>query len=268
MADDEVIEHLRAEWAALVELCTDLSEQDWQRATDCPGWTVQDNVAHLLGTELSLLGEPAPELAAAHPHVRNDLGRANEAWVEHFRGHTGDAVLKRFAETSERRLAALRAMSEQEMATPTESPVGELPYREFMGIRLMDSWVHEQDIRHSLERPGGFDAARVGVVIDRLLRPLGYVVAKRVQPPEGSVLAVRITDPVPRVHAVRFAEGKGRVVDAADEAVSTVSLTPSLLERLVAGRWSGDRGLEYGHVVIDGDVELGRTLVRNLATLP
>ena len=268
MADEAIVEHLRAEWAALVELCSDLSEQDWQRATDCPGWTVKDNVAHLVGTELSLLGEPMPDPVSDRPHVRNDLGAMNEGWVEHFRAQSGDAVLKRFSEVAAQRVTALRAMSEDEMAASTRGPVGEQPYREFMDVRLMDCWVHEQDVRHALGRPGGFEGERVGVVVDRLLRPLGYVVGKRVQPPEGSVLALRVGEPVPRLHAVRMTEGKGRAEGDTSDAVATVSLTPSLLERLVAGRWTGDRALEHGDVEIEGDAELGRALVRNLATLP
>ena len=34
---------------ALTELCAPLTEAQWKTATDCPGWTVQDNMSHLVG---------------------------------------------------------------------------------------------------------------------------------------------------------------------------------------------------------------------------
>lgn len=268
MAGDAIIEQLRAEFAALVALCSDLSERDWKRPTECPGWTVQDNIAHVLGIELSLLGEPQPEPVRGRAHVRNELGEQNEAWVEHFRGHSGDAVLQRFAEVTARRVAQMRAMSEEQLAARHRGPTGELPYRDLMGIRLMDCWVHEQDIRHALGRPGGYEGEHVGVVFERLLGALPRVLAKAVRPPEGSVVALRLSEPLPRTRAVRVSGGRGEVVDAADDAVCTVAMSPPVYERLVAGRWTGEHALERGGLVLDGDVEIGRALVRNLSILP
>ena len=268
MADDPIVEQLRTEFAALVALCSDLSERDWKRPTECPGWTVQDAVAHLLGIELSLLGEPEPEPVRGRAHVRNELGEQNEAWVEHFRDRGGDAVLQLFAEATARRVAAMHAMSEQEMQAHHPGPTGQVPYRDLLGIRLMDCWVHEQDIRHALGRPGGFDGEHVGVVFERLLGALPRVLAKAVRPPEGSVVALRLSEPVPRTRAVQVSGGRGTVVDAAGEAVCTVAMSPPVYERLVAGRWTGEHALERGGLVLDGDVELGRALVRNLSILP
>ena len=62
-------------------------------------------------------------------------------------------MLAEFDEVVPRRLAQLRAMTEEELATPGWSPIGEVPYREFMGVRLFDSWMHEQDMRRALGAP-------------------------------------------------------------------------------------------------------------------
>ena len=35
------------------------------------------------------------------------------------------------------------------------SPVGQVPHAVFMEVRVFDSWVHEQDARRALDRPGG-----------------------------------------------------------------------------------------------------------------
>jgi len=267
VASDAIVEQLRTEFAALVDLCSDLSERDWKRPTECPGWTVQDVLAHLLGIELGLLGEPEPEPVRGREHVRNELGEQNEAWVEHFRDRSGDAVLQEFAAVSGRRVAALHALPDAAMDERHPGPVGETSYRDLLGIRLMDCWVHEQDVRHALGRPGGFDGEHVAAVFERLLGALPRVVAKRVQPPEGSVVALRLAEPVPRVRAVEVVGGKGRLVEP-ERAGCTVSMAPWVHERLAAGRWSGQHAWHDGDLTVDGDLELGRALVDNLAILP
>ena len=50
--------------------------------SECPGWTVRDVLSHLIGIERALLGDPAPAPARElPPHVQNEVGARNEAWV-------------------------------------------------------------------------------------------------------------------------------------------------------------------------------------------
>src|SRR5918995_1464193 len=84
---DGMVAALEEEWRELLALLDGLAPEDWGRPTDCPGWTVQDNVAHVIGTEALMEGRPAPEVEVGDvPHVRNDMGRFNEQWVVHYRG--------------------------------------------------------------------------------------------------------------------------------------------------------------------------------------
>ncbi len=46
---------LRLERARLLELCRALGPDEWHRPTICPGWTVADIVAHLVGDDLGYL---------------------------------------------------------------------------------------------------------------------------------------------------------------------------------------------------------------------
>ena len=41
-------------------LVAPLSEDVWNRPTECPGWSVRDVVSHLIAMELELLGDPRP----------------------------------------------------------------------------------------------------------------------------------------------------------------------------------------------------------------
>src|ERR1700730_3920954 len=85
---------------------------------------------------------------------------------------------------TERRMVALRAMTSDGWEAPTDTPVGPGTYALFMEIRIFDCWVHEQDIRRALDRPGHLEGPIADVAMARLSGSLGFVVGKRVGAPE------------------------------------------------------------------------------------
>ena len=61
--------------------------------TECPGWSVKDQLSHLIGIERAIMGEPAP--AWSDPlgeHVHNDFAATNEPYVAVRRAEPGAAV--------------------------------------------------------------------------------------------------------------------------------------------------------------------------------
>lgn len=48
-ARDDAATVLTTELDAFVALLRTLGDEDWAKPTDCPGWTVQDIAAHVLG---------------------------------------------------------------------------------------------------------------------------------------------------------------------------------------------------------------------------
>ncbi len=268
MVDRSFAEHLDAEWTALAGLCGDLTEHEWNLPTDCPGWTVKDQLAHVVGTEAHLAGEPVPETGTRPDYVHNELGEFNEAWVHALRDVPGAELLARFVTLTDRRLGQVRAMSDEDLSAKTDSPVGPIPYHAFMGIRLMDCWVHEQDIRGALGRPGGLDTVPAGVAVDRLLSTLGYVVGKRVRPPDGTTVAVRLLGPVPRETTVGVSGGRAEVVESSGEPTGAIVTDAGTFARLAAGRWSAEYAVTSGLVSFEHDTGLARSVVDNLATTP
>ena len=83
MAEPEPVVGLLEEvWASIVEVCGDLTPDEWARSTRCPGWTVQDQVSHLLGGERMLMGEDPPDIdVTGADNVRNPIGEVNERWA-------------------------------------------------------------------------------------------------------------------------------------------------------------------------------------------
>ncbi len=256
-------------WRDVANTCDDLTAGQWKTLTDCPGWTVHDNVAHMIGTERMLLGEQ-PEAGAIGdaPYVRNDIGKANEQWIATYRSWEDARLLDEFRSVTARRLEALRAMSAEDWDREGFTPEGAGPYRQFMEIRLFDCWYHDQDIREALDRPGFLDGPVADLSLGRIpAKALGYVVGKKAGAPPESTVVFEISGMTPIVATIAVPpEGRAVLLEAPPDARSvTIAMDRRTFSRLAAGRWNGDRARTYGTIDVEGDTELGNRIVDNLA---
>ncbi len=259
---EPVVEVLAEEFGAIAALGDGLGPDDWELDSECPGWTVRDLVSHLIGIERTLLGDPAPAPVAEPPgHVRNALGAANEAWVAERRDRSGQEVLDEFRAVTARRLVQLGDMAPDRFDLVGPSPIGEVPYREFMAVRVMDCWVHEQDLRVAVGRPGQGGGAAAELSVDRLLGGVAFVVGKRAGAGEGQSLRVELTGAVPRVVQVGVVGGKARPVAVTGDPTAGIVLDAETFRRLACGRVDGDAVRSQGLVTVTGDGDLaGRVL--------
>ncbi len=270
MPERAFIDQLAAVWRSTAAACEDLTPEQWDTMTDCPGWTVRDQLAHVLGTESVLLGRPSPDPAPAGlQHVHNPVGEMNEAWVDARRQVSGDKVLAEFEEVTAARVAALEAMTDEELEASTPSPVGEVPYATFMDVRVMDCWTHEQDIRRVLGRPGHLVGPAPGAALDRLVSSFGYVVGKRVGPPDGTTVVLELlTEPEARPVAVVMSGGRARPTEPPADPAVRIRTDPEAYACLATGRWTADHAIAAGRVTFAGDEALGRRVAGNLSITP
>jgi uncharacterized protein (TIGR03083 family) len=261
---EPVVEHLAEVWSSLTTACQRLDRRQWTLPTDCPGWSVKDQLSHLVGVERMVLGEPSPPASAPSPdHVRNPIGETNEGWVEARRPLPGDQVLAEFVEVTGRRLESLRAMSSKDFDVVGPSALGPVPYREFMDQRVMDTWAHEQDVRRALGRPGGRNGPGEAVSIDRCFRAMPFVVGKRVAPPGGTTVRFDVHGDLGRRVLVGMEGARAAFVTRApDEAPSVVlEMDQATFWRLGFGRVGSDEALGSAAVRVGGDSALGRRVV-------
>ena len=197
---DLVVGLLRREFDAIDALGDGLEEADWDTPTCLPGWSVKDQVSHLVGTESMLVGEQPPDVAVDHlDHVANDIGRVNEQWVASLRPRSGREVLERFREVTGRRLADLEAMTQADFDAPSFTPVGrDETYGRFMRIRLYDCFLHEHDVRDAIGVSDRPDPEQLEVVLDEVAAGLGYVVGRKAAMPQGARVRFLLTEPVER----------------------------------------------------------------------
>ncbi|MHB8263788.1 MAG: maleylpyruvate isomerase family mycothiol-dependent enzyme [Acidimicrobiales bacterium] len=323
-ASEPTVDLLTKEWQTLSELCVGLSEEEWTRPTDCPGWTVKDQISHIIGTELMLSGQEPPKhigqmqpagsreqtqppgpprlIGLAEPdskagdaasggtgikanletgtggaggtfsHVKNPIGEVNELWVEARRISPPRQVLEEFRQVTTERLTALRSMDEESFAQVGWTPVGQAPYVEFMAIRVFDCWVHEQDIRRAVTRPGNLTGEIAGHSRERIKLALPYVVGKKAQSPDGSVVAFHISGSDQEIFAIEVHGRRAALTDhlpynptsEMDSATAYLEMSFETLACLGCGRWDPAASLQQGRVSITGNVELGTRVLENL----
>jgi uncharacterized protein (TIGR03083 family) len=257
-------EALRETWGGLAEACFELSSTEWGLSTECPGWDVKDQLSHLIGIERTIMGEAAPEWdGPVGDHVKNDFAAMNEAWVAVRRPLEGAAVRDEFVEVTETRLRQLGERTEDEWAVVGWSPVGQVPYAAFMEVRAFDSWVHEQDARRALDRPGGCGNLASSISLGRVEGAMPFVVGKKAACTDGTAVRFEITGPGEDARWFTVAVEGARARAVEEDVTPTVVLSLSGLDflRLGCGRATAAQVEAAGGIAMEGDGAVGRQVL-------
>jgi uncharacterized protein (TIGR03083 family) len=197
-APGTALEGLGAVWASLVAVGRALDPDEFELATECPGWTVQDQFSHVIGAELLRDGAAPPLAAGADPpHVRNALGALNERFVAARRDHPGPDVVEELAALAAARLAALGDL-DAEASGAGAGTASLAPYVDYASARTADAFVHEQDVRRATGRDGGRGGLAERATLDRLEAALPFVLARRVAPPPGTTVRIDVVGTLAR----------------------------------------------------------------------
>jgi len=261
---DKVLTALDEEFDAIVELAAGLGPEDWERPTACPGWTVQDHLAHVIGIEAMLQGRPQPEVELGDlSHLRNDFARVNEVWVEGYRHRPPSAVLDDLRGIIAERRAALAAMTPADFDADAMTPAGPDTYGRFMRVRTMDVWFHEQDVREAVGRPGHLTGRAPEQSLAEVAQVLGYIVGKRVAPPAGTTVRFVLTGDLAARIDIHVTD-RARLVDHIEGSPTVeITLPGDRFMRIAGGRLSDSDDSRMG-VSFVGDTTLGGEIITNL----
>lgn len=162
----------------LVSLLSNLTQDEWEYTTTCPGWSVRDVALHLLGVDLGYLSGRRdryqdPCWRTASGDAVADLAIFNANWVVAGRRIsprllcelltiTGDAVSRYHATLD------LSALGQSVWwVGPDPAPVWLDVAREYT-----ERWVHQQQIREAVGKPGLRDARYLAPVIATFVHAL------------------------------------------------------------------------------------------------
>lgn len=257
-----LIDMLQDEWDSIDTLLGTLDESQWKTMTQCPGWTVQDTLAHLVSSELGLHGEaPTTHRATDLSNVKNPIGEFNEHEIDARRGNSGAQVFAEWQAIQTKRRNSFATASDDYYAREMMLPTGPGTFADFLHIRVMDAWVHEQDIRRALRIPGNEASSPAAHSIGRFARSLPMVVGKRGKAPDASTVCITLSGPVRQTFHIATNNGKAAHVDSAESPICTITLDSNTYVALCCGRefWQpGDP-----RVVFSGDTELGARIMAN-----
>ena len=264
----ELVETWHRTCTDFVALVRDLPEELGDLPTDLDGWSVKDNVAHTAHLEAVLAGAPEETLHVEEaPHLRGLMGYYTEQGVMARRDRDLASLADEIENAVATRYAALRSDPPTDGSAPPPKTPGDVPWdtRTLLSNRPLDVWMHEQDVRRAIDRPGGYDTPAAAHVMRVLGRALPMVVGKRLAPPPGTTVRLVVPE-AGLAWTVRVGEdGRAAPVTDPDEIPgTTVALTPEDFVVLGGGR----RGPETTHPLIEGDEELGRRLLACLAVTP
>jgi uncharacterized protein (TIGR03083 family) len=264
-SDSILVNNMETVWGSIASLCRDLEETQWRAPTDCPGWSVQDQLSHLTGAEASILRRPRPDhLPQDTSFVRNEVGRSNEVLVDWRRRSPGSEVLEEFIQVTGERMQLLNALAPQDFDQAMDTPIGPGTMRDFLSIRIFDAWVHEQDMRRALAAPGHMEGPVVRHSLDRMCMALPFVTGKKAEAADGATVVFRISGPEGRTVCIGVEDRRAKEIELPADPSVVLTLDVETFTCLCCGRRSPEQVIEAGKVGLEGDQVLGQTIVDNL----
>jgi uncharacterized protein (TIGR03083 family) len=166
------------ERASLVAGLAALEPSQWQTATACPGWTVKDIAAHIVGDDVGRLARTRDGFAGVKPRGDEDLARfldrINDEWVVAARRMSPQLLVSCLQWTGSQIASMWRTRPLDELGEPV-SWAGPEPAPTWLDAArdFTEYWVHHQQIREAVGQPVLL-APHGGIVVDTFLRALPY----------------------------------------------------------------------------------------------
>ena len=271
MGDEERLRgYVDVWWQAvndLTGLLEMLPDEQWSAPTDLPGWDVHACAAHTAHLESVLAGGPEETLELDVPaHVRGILGVYTEQGVVARRDRTPDELVAEIRESCTARHAQLLASPPTDAKAKPEVIFGgvDWSWERLLRNRPLDVWMHEQDVRRAVGRPGGMDAVAGQHTADYLIESLGMVLAKRAGAAAGTTLVVDVDGSEVTAFGVDE-DGRGaRLTVVPEEPTARIHLSREAFVVLAGGR----RTPEQVAYDVAGDADLAARVLSSMAVTP
>lgn len=268
MSDAKLLAGYIATWkracADFVALGRTLTPEELEAETDLEGWNVFDNIAHTAHLEHVLAtGEEETIEIETGPHVKGLTGWYTEQGVIARRGRKAGDLLDELEAAVKSRTADLESRPPTDGAAMPPRTPGSVPWNNetLLGNRPLDVWMHEQDIRRAIGRPGGFDSPAAAHTIRRLAGGLPLVLGKRVAPPPGTSVQIDVDEA--SFGAVVGEDGRAKLA-LIDDPTARITMSAESFVILAGGR----RGPDRVAATIAGDEVLAQAVLTNFAITP
>jgi uncharacterized protein (TIGR03083 family) len=195
----DVASVLGREREALVQLLGELDDDEWGGPTPCPAWSVHELSVHLVHDDLRRLSAERDGHAGAWVDASSldelvaALDCINEQWVETMAPTLSPrltrGMLQWLAAPTEEHLLGL----DPDARETSVAWAGPGPHPNWLDVarEYTERWVHQQQLREAVGRPGLTDEGFAGPVVETFAR--GLPAALPPPGPSTSVVVVHLT---------------------------------------------------------------------------
>jgi uncharacterized protein (TIGR03083 family) len=241
----------------------------WDQPSSLDGWRTRDIVAHLAATDAvaaaALGGEPAAELEEFLKAEKDGLtlDRFNDWTVKRRADAPFRSVVSEWGQNADAMLARASSIPREEWAVRRVSWVaGEIPARYLVQARIMEWWVHGEDIRRSAALEPRREHWPMFCVNDLAIRTLPWALGLAELRYEGKSVRFELEGAGGGSWhfglAPRELPGPEKVPDALVEGRG------DRFAQVASRRVPADVYVAEGSLVLSGDEDLALTVLRNI----
>jgi uncharacterized protein (TIGR03083 family) len=243
----------------------------WDHPSGCEGWSNRDVVAHLASTDTiaaaTMAGEALSEVEEYFATLTDGgaptVDGFNDFAVKRRAGQSVRAVISEWGGSADTFLARCAAVPKDEWNDKRVYWIaGQMRVPYLLQSRVMEWWLHGEDVRAGAELPPRRVHKAIYCVNDLAIRSIPYALSLAGLSFSGKTVQVTLEGPGEGTWVYGLA---AREVPPAGVAPDTLIEGGAYPFALIAGhRLPPDRALEEGSVQVGGDVALGETVLRNL----
>lgn len=248
----------------LIQLLHTVKDDEWNKPTLCPGWSVKDIATHMLDGQIRRLsmgrdGYYSPRIPASAPgydNLLNYLNDLNRTWVE-AATRMSPRILVEMLETIGKQYHVYMASLDPEgPAIFSVAWAGESKSQNWMDVArdYTEQWVHQQQIREALKKPAITTEEFYRPVLDIWMLALPYSF-RTMDRPNGTSLELKITGDCGGIWYLIRLDCKWLIDDAWDLAPNAkVRVHQKDVWKVLAKNYRGEQAMSV--LTISGDEEL------------
>ena len=261
--------------AQLMSLLAELSDEEWNRLTVCAPWSVKDLAAHLLGGDMGRLSAQRDKFASPPPGKElsdyntlvDYINQRNHEWVTAAQRLSPRLLLELLNLAGPQLCHFFQTLDPHEPAPTSVAWAGEESSANWfdMAREYTEKWLHQQQIREAVGRPGLTGRRYLYPVLDTFMRAMPHAY-RQIEAAAGVSVAVSITGEAGGEWSlVREQEKWGLFYGQAAGAAARVTFSQDTAWRL----FTKGLGREESHrrVHLEGEEVLAAALLRMVSIM-
>ncbi|WP_094570867.1 maleylpyruvate isomerase N-terminal domain-containing protein [Mucilaginibacter xinganensis] len=258
----------------LIDLLKSLNEEDWNKPTISPLWTVKDIAAHLLDTNMRSIatannysGKP-PENIQSYQDLVTYLNELNAVWVKAMDRISPQQLIDLLQSTGKPYEDYLTSLNPFDSANYAVSWAGEEHSENWFDIarQYTEKWHHQQQIRDAVNKPGIMNRELFYPCIDTFMRGLPH--AYRNTPGKlGALVTITIsTDAGGNWYLQKNTSGWKLIQQAPGKSAdAAITITPDTAWKLFTKGIKPEIAIQQA--TIHGDKKLAQTMFSLVAVM-